>query len=80
MELFGNLNRVWVETLAVQFFNNFDNWKAFKGSVKDLMVSMRSFSSQKDEFYEHQMKLEKEKAIKKEQDKKNMIPGMKSTP
>jgi hypothetical protein len=38
-------------------FNNADNWKDFKGTVRDLMVSMRSFSSQENAFYEHEMKV-----------------------
>lgn len=76
MDLFPNLNKVLVETYVIQLFNNLEDWKKFKGSVRDLMVSMRSFSSQNNEFYEHEMKLEKDKAAKKEQDKKLMIPGM----
>jgi len=56
-------------------FNNVENWKEFKVTIKDLMVSMRSFSSS-DDFYEHERKVEKEKALKKEQEKKAMIPGM----
>jgi hypothetical protein len=51
MELFPNLNKVLVETLVIQMFNNVDNWKEFKGTIRDLMVSMRSFSSTSDEFY-----------------------------
>lgn len=57
MELFPNLNRVLVQTLVMQMFNNVDNWKAFKGTIRDLMVSMRSFSSTSDEFYQHEMKV-----------------------
>jgi len=76
MDLFPNLNRVLVETYAIQFFNNLENWKQFKGTVRDLMVSMRSFSSANDDFYEHERKVEKDKALKKEQEKKLMIPGM----
>lgn len=45
LELFPNLNKMWVETLSNRFFNTFDDWKAFKGAVRDLMVSMRSFSA-----------------------------------
>ena len=57
MELFPNLNRVLVETYAIQLFNNLEDWKQFKGTVRDLMVSMRSFSSANDDFYEHERKV-----------------------
>jgi hypothetical protein len=38
-------------------FNNYENWKEFKGTIRDLMVSMRSFSSKEDAFYDHLMKV-----------------------
>lgn len=44
------------------------------------MISMRSFASQENDFYEHQRKVETEKAKKKEQEKKMMIPGMQKVP
>ena len=80
MELFPNLNKMWVEALANRFFNNYENWKEFKGAVRDLMVSIRSFSAQGEKYYEWDLKQEKEKALKREQDKKNLIPGMKTIP
>jgi exportin-1 len=78
--MFPNLNSAQVETFAIQLFNNGEDWKQFKGTLRDLMISMRSFASQENEFYEHQMKLEKDKAIKKEQEKKMMVPGMQKHP
>jgi hypothetical protein len=57
MELFPNLNKVLVDTYAIQLFNNIDDWKLFKGTVRDLMVSMRSFSSTDNDFYEHERKV-----------------------
>ena len=80
LELFPNLNRAQVETFAIQLFNNADDWKQFKGTLRDLMISMRSFASQENDFYEHQRKAETEKAKKKEQEKKMMIPGMQKCP
>jgi exportin-1 len=80
MEMFPNLNRAQVETFAIQLFNNAEDWKQFKGTLRDLMISMRSFASQENDFYEHQMKAEKEKAVKKDQEKKMMIPGMQKQP
>lgn len=55
--MFPNLNKVLVETLAIQLFNNVDNFKQFKGTLRDLMVSMRSFSAQENDFYEHEKKV-----------------------
>jgi len=75
--MFPNMNQVLVETYVMQLFNNVEEWKQFKSSVRDLMVSMRSFSSQDNQFYEHERKKEQEKAAKKEQERKMMIPGMK---
>ena len=69
-----------METFAIQLFNNADDWKQFKGTLRDLMISMRSFASQENDFYEHQRKAETEKAKKKEQEKKMMIPGMQKCP
>ena len=61
-------------------FNTVDDWKNFKGTLRDLMVSTRSFASQENDFYEHEKKIEQEKAVKREQEKKMMVPGMKQQP
>jgi len=47
---------------SYQFFNNVDNSEEFEGSVSDLMISMKSFASQENDFYEHKRKAEKDKA------------------
>lgn len=73
---FANLNKVEVEKYIIQLFNNLDDWKQFKGSLRDLMISTRSFSSQENEIYEHEKKVELEKAAKKAQERKSLIPGM----
>ena len=52
---------------SYQFFNNVENKEEFEGAVSDLMISMKSFASQENDFYEHQRKAEKEKAQKAEQ-------------
>ena len=57
MAMFPNLNAVQVEKFAHEFFNSVDDWKAFKGSVRDLMICMRSFSAQEGAFYEYEMKV-----------------------
>ena len=80
MGMFPNLNSSQVETYAIGLFNSVDDWKNFKGTIRDLMISMRSFSNQQDAFYEHERQQELEKAKTREQEKKMAIPGMNKTP
>jgi len=40
------------------------------------MISMRSFSSQENEIYENEKKVELEKAAKKARERKSLIPGI----
>lgn len=61
------MNKGQVEMFSYQFFNNVENNEEFEGAVSDLMISMKSFASQENDFYEHQRKAEKEKAQKAEQ-------------
>ena len=63
LNMFPNLNQIQVEKFSIEFFNNCDDYKIFKSSVRDLMISSRSFSSQENEFYMYEMKKEKDKAI-----------------
>lgn len=63
----------------MELVNNVDDRKAFKGTVRDLMISMRSFANQQNDFYEAEKKKAQEKALKRVNEKKNMIPGMKRT-
>lgn len=76
---FPNLNRTQVEAYVMELVNNVDDRKAFKGTVRDLMISMRSFANQQNDFYEAEKKKAQEKALKRVNEKKNMIPGMKRT-
>ena len=87
MSMFANLNPVQVEKFIHEFFNTVEDWMAFKGAVRDLMISMRSFSSQQNDFYEYETKvsiifnidlfqIQKEKTAKKDQARKMMVPGM----
>ena len=57
IEMFPNLNRAQVETYVIALFNNVDEWKQFKGTVRDLMISMRSFASTENDFYEYERKV-----------------------
>jgi CRM1 C terminal len=68
IQCFPNLNRLQVEAYVLQMFTNCEDWKAFKGTMNDIMISLRSFSSQQNDFYEHQKKVANEKALKKQRD------------
>ena len=57
MSMFANLNPVQVEKFIHEFFNTAEDWRAFKGAVRDLMICMRSFSSQQNDFYEYEAKV-----------------------
>ena len=54
---FPNLNKAQVETYVLALFNNVDEWKQFKHTIRDLMISMRSFASTDNEFYESERKV-----------------------
>jgi CRM1 C terminal len=45
LNMFPNLNQIQVEKFSIEFFNNCEDYKIFKSSVRDLMISSRSFSS-----------------------------------
>lgn len=66
MHLFPHLNAVQVQTFCIQFFNNVDDWKQFKGGIRDLMIATRSYSSAQNDFYEFEKKQEEEKALELE--------------
>ena len=57
MGMFANLNTVQVEKFMHEFFNTVEDWKAFKGAVRDLMICSKSFSSQQSDFYEYETKV-----------------------
>lgn len=44
-EMFPNLNQVQVETFIINLFNSAFDWSEFKTNVRDLLISMKSFSS-----------------------------------
>lgn len=51
---FGNLNRVQVEAFVIKLFNTLHDWKEFKDTLRDLLISMKSYASQNNEFYEEE--------------------------
>lgn len=51
---FANMNRVQIETFVLKLFNALGDWTNFKDTLRDLLISMRSFASQNDEFYEEE--------------------------
>lgn len=50
-KLFPNLNRVQIETFVINLFNNCNEWPLFKQTLRDLLISMKSFSSTDNELY-----------------------------
>jgi exportin-1 len=56
-ELFPNLNKVQIEAFVWKLFNTAGEWAEFKATLRDLLVSMKSFSSNNDELYEEERKV-----------------------
>jgi exportin-1 len=55
--LFANLNKVQIEAFVWKLFNTCNDWSNFKSTLRDLLISMKSFSSSNDEFYEEERKV-----------------------
>ena len=55
--LFQNLNKVQIETFVWKLFNTCQGWQEFKSNLRDLLISMKSFASSNDEFYEEEKKV-----------------------
>jgi exportin-1 len=55
--LFPNLNKVQIEAFVLNLFNHCANWPSFKSTLRDLLISMKSYSSNNDEFYEDERKV-----------------------
>lgn len=62
MKQFPNLNRVQVEAFVIKLFNTCYEWSEFKGTVRDLLVSMKQLASTSDEFYADEKKEAEEKS------------------
>lgn len=54
LDMFPNLNHVQVEAFVLKLFNTAYEWKEFKSNLRDLLISMKSFSSKDDAFYEEE--------------------------
>jgi len=48
------MNRVQIEAFVIKLFNSLNNWAGFKDTLRDLLISMKSFASQNNEFYEEE--------------------------
>lgn len=46
--MFSNLNTVQVESFVIRLFNTVNDWKSFKDTLRDLLVSMKKFASLDD--------------------------------
>jgi exportin-1 len=55
--LFVNLNKVQIEAFVLNLFNFCNDWPQFKSTLRDLLISMKSYSSNNDEFYEDERKV-----------------------
>ncbi len=55
--LFPNLNKVQIEGFVWNLFNHSYDWHQFKSTLRDLLISMKSFSSNNDDFYEEEKKV-----------------------
>lgn len=62
LEKFPNLNKVQVEAFVLKLFNTCYEWQEFKGTVRDLLVSMKQLAAVSDEFYVEEKKEALEKA------------------
>ena len=51
---FANMNRVQIEAFVLKLFNALNDWANFKDTLRDLLISMKSYASQNDEFYEEE--------------------------
>ena len=54
LSMFANLNKVQVEAFILKLFNTVYDWSEFKGTLRDLLISMKSFASTDDAFYEEE--------------------------
>ena len=55
--LFQNLNKVQIEAFVLNLFNYCNDWPQFKGTLRDLLISMKSFSASDDDFYQEEKKV-----------------------
>jgi exportin-1 len=55
--LFPNLNTTQIETFVLNLFNHCGDVRMFKSTLRDLLISMKSFSSQDNEFYSEEKKV-----------------------
>lgn len=45
------MNKVQIEAFVLKLFNTLNEWSAFKDTLRDLLVSMKSYASQNDDLY-----------------------------
>ena len=45
------MNKIQIEAFVLKLFNTLSDWSAFKSTLRDLLISMKSYASQSDEFY-----------------------------
>ena len=50
---FPNMSRVQIEGFVIKLFNSLHDWKTFKDTLRDLLISMKA-QAKTDEFYEEE--------------------------
>lgn len=55
--LFQNLNKVQIEAFVLNLFNFCHDWPKFKATLRDLLISMKSYSASNDDFYQEEKKV-----------------------
>lgn len=53
-QMFPNLNSVQVESFVIRLFNTVNDWKPFKDTLRDLLISMKKFASADDQLYQEE--------------------------
>ena len=56
---FNHLNKIQIETFVIALFNKCYNKDAFKVTIRDFLVNLKSFAESKDELYEEERKVHK---------------------
>ena len=54
LEQFPNLNKVQLEGFILKLFNSVYEWAQFKGNLRDLLISMKSFAHTDDSLYQEE--------------------------
>lgn len=65
-----------IEGFVWKLFNASGDWAEFKNTLRDLLVSMKSFASSNDELYEEERKAALEESKRRDIARRSAIPGL----